>query len=74
MYKSELRKKYKTLRQQLSEESLENNSIAIANQLLTLDIWTATYFHIFLPIEEQREINTEYILHILSGKDKEILV
>jgi 5-formyltetrahydrofolate cyclo-ligase len=33
-----------------------------------------TYFHIFLPIEEQKEVDTELILHLLSGKDKEILI
>ena len=33
-----------------------------------------TYFHIFLTIEEQKEVNTEYILHLLSGKDKEICI
>ena len=49
-------------------------SLAIANKVLTLPIWKKTYFHIFLPISEQKEVNTEYILHLLSGKDKEIIV
>lgn len=74
MYKSDLRKKYKFQREQLSKDTIEDYSIAIANQLLSLDIWSHTFFHVFLPIEEQREINTEYILHILSGKDKEIIL
>jgi 5-formyltetrahydrofolate cyclo-ligase len=42
--------------------------------VLTLPIWEKTYFHIFLPITEHKEVNTEYILHLLSGKDKEIVV
>ena len=74
MNKSELRKKYKELRLGLSIDNIENKSMAIANQLLKLDIWDNTYFHIFLPIEEYKEVNTEYILNILQAKDKEIVI
>jgi len=74
MKKSELRIKYKALRQSLSEEEIEEMSLAIANKVLELTIWDKTYFHVFLPITEQKEVNTEYILHLLSGKDKEIVV
>lgn len=72
--KKELRSKYKTLRQQLSENEMEEMNLAIANQLLKLPIWDKNYFHIFLPIKEHHEIDTELILHLLSGKDKEILI
>lgn len=74
MNKKELRVKYKSLRNQLSEEDLEEMSLAIANKVLTLPIWEKTYFHIFLPIAEQKEVDTEFILHLLSGKDKEIII
>ena len=74
MLKKELRKKYKELRQNLSQEEIEEKSLEIANQLLKLDIWENTYFHIFLPIEEQKEVNSEYILNILQAKDKEIVI
>ncbi|TYA70172.1 5-formyltetrahydrofolate cyclo-ligase [Seonamhaeicola marinus] len=74
MTKAELRKKYKTLRRNLSLDDVEDFSIAIANQLIALPIWEHSFYHIFLPIEEQKEVNTEYILSILSGKDKNILV
>ena len=74
MTKKEARQKYKELRQQLSNEEIENKSLAIANQLLKMDIWNKTYYHLFLPIEEQKEVNTEYILQILAGKDKEVVV
>jgi len=74
MLKKELRAKYKTLRNLLSENDVEEMSLAIANKVLTLPIWKKTYFHIFLPITEHKEVNTEYILHLLSGKDKEIVV
>ena len=72
--KKELRLHYKNLRKQLSENDIEEKSLAIANNLITLPIWDKTYYHVFLPIEEQKEVNTEYILHLLSGKDKEIVV
>ena len=72
--KKELRLKSKTLRNSLSENDIEEKSLAVANKILTLPIWEKTYFHIFLPITEQKEVNTEFILHLLSGKDKEIIV
>jgi 5-formyltetrahydrofolate cyclo-ligase len=74
MKKTELRTKYKALRNSLSENELEEMSLAIANKLLTLPIWDKTYFHVFLPITEFKEVNTEFILHVLSGKDKEIVI
>ena len=72
--KKELRNKYKKLRQNLSEIEIEEMSLAIANKLLTLQIWDKAYFHIFLSIIEHKEVDTELILHLLSGKDKEIIV
>ena len=74
MNKKELRLKYKKLRQNLSENDIDAMSLEIANTILTLDIWEKTYFHVFLPIEEQKEVNTELVLHLLQGKDKEIVV
>jgi 5-formyltetrahydrofolate cyclo-ligase len=74
MTKNELRTKYKALRQSLSEVEIEEKSLAIANAVLKLPIWHHTYFHIFLPIQTLNEVNTEFILHLLSGKDKEIIV
>lgn len=74
MNKKELRAKYKALRQELSPEEIEDKSLAIANRILQLDVWEKTYFHLFLTIEEQNEVETEFILQILAGKDKEIVV
>lgn len=74
MNKKELRQKYKVLRQQFSEEEIEDKSLAIANRLLQLNIWEKTYFHLFLTIEDQKEVETEFILQILAGKDREIVV
>ena len=74
MNKTELRQKYKAFRNSLSENEVEEMSLAIANKILILPIWENSYFHIFLPITEHKEVNTEFILHLLSGKDKEIIV
>jgi 5-formyltetrahydrofolate cyclo-ligase len=74
MTKAELRLKYKTLRKNLSEETITLLSLEIANQLLKLDIWNYSFYHVFLTIESQKEINTDYILSILSGKDKNIVI
>ena len=74
MLKKDLRKKYKDLRNKLTENQLEKKSLAIANQLVQIDIWNKTYYHLFLPIEEQKEVNSEYLLNILQAKDKEIVI
>ncbi|MFT5079115.1 MAG: 5-formyltetrahydrofolate cyclo-ligase [Planctomycetota bacterium] len=74
MDKQELRKKYKEKRSRLSEAAREDLSLAIANQALKLPIWEANYFHIYLPIQDKKEVNTEYLLHILQGKDKSVIL
>ncbi|NHM02684.1 5-formyltetrahydrofolate cyclo-ligase [Flavobacterium difficile] len=74
MNKPELRQKYKDLRLNLSEDNIEDWSLQIANQLIRLDIWQHSFYHLFLPIEKQKEINTEYILQVLAGKDKNIVL
>ena len=81
MDKKQLRIYYKKLRSFLTENEKEQRSIDIANRLLLLDavsddrqVWDKTYFHLFLPIVELNEVNTEFILQILMGKDKEIVI
>lgn len=74
MEKNELRNKFKKLRAQLSLEQVEDYSLKIANQLLPLDIWDHNMYHLFLSIEQQKEIQTEFILHVLQGKDKNVVV
>lgn len=74
MTKAQLRAKYKVLRQGLTNAQKENLSLAIANNLLKLDIWDRTFYHLFLSINEKNEVFTDYILHILQGKDKNIVV
>lgn len=74
MNKKELRHKYKELRKQLSENEIEELSLQIANQLIRLDIWEYNFYHLFLPIEIQKEVNTEFILQVLAGKDKNVVL
>jgi len=74
MEKTEVRKKYLKLRQSLTETTVDDLSLAIANQVLQLPIWNETYYHIFLSISEKKEVNTEFLLHILQGKDKSICI
>lgn len=69
-----LRKEYVQRRQALTLDQVEEYSLQIANKALEIDIWSHSNYHIFLPIEKQKEINTEYLLHILQGKDKNVVI
>ncbi|RZJ68085.1 MAG: 5-formyltetrahydrofolate cyclo-ligase [Flavobacterium sp.] len=72
--KKDLRIAYKTLRMQLTDDQLEQKSLDIANNLLPLPIWEKRCFHLFLPIRKMNEIDTEFILHLLAGKDKDVII
>ncbi|MGO3236927.1 MAG: 5-formyltetrahydrofolate cyclo-ligase [Psychroflexus halocasei] len=74
MTKNELRKKYKAKRKELSEQEIDQFSLEIANQCLNLDIWNKRLYHIFLSITRHQEINTEYLLHAIQGKDKDVVI
>jgi 5-formyltetrahydrofolate cyclo-ligase len=74
MTKNELRTKYTLLRQKLSEATIDDLSLQIANQIIHLDIWQHSFYHLFLPIQSKKEVNTEYILQVLAGKDKNIVL
>lgn len=74
MLKKELRKQYTDLRNTISQEQLSSQSITIANKLLECKIWSWDYYHIYLPILEKKEVDTSYILSILQGKDKNVVL
>ena len=74
MNKKELRKKYKELREKLSSDEIADMSLAIANKCLELPIWQYTTYQLFLTIEEHKEVNTEFLLQILFGKDKNVVI
>lgn len=72
--KNKLRKKYESKRNELTQDQIEELSLEIANRSLQLPIWDLEYYHLFLSILEKKEINTEFILHILQGKDKNVIL
>ena len=72
--KNKLRKKYILKRDELPSDKIEEFSLEIANKLLQLPIWDLEYYHLFLSITEKKEIDTEFILHILQGKDKNVIL
>lgn len=74
MTKKELRIKYKSLRAAFSTEEIESLSLDIANRLLQLPVWDKTYYHLFLTMENQKEVHTDFILQVLQGRDKEVVV
>ncbi|MFO7702170.1 MAG: 5-formyltetrahydrofolate cyclo-ligase [Psychroflexus maritimus] len=74
MKKQELRKIYKQKRSELTPSIIEEKSISIANKSLALPIWEKENFHLFLSIEHQNEVDTNYLLHILQGRDKNVVI
>lgn len=74
MNKATARTFFKAKRKELSSLQIEELSLHIANQSLQLPIWEKEFYHLFLAIEKQNEINTEFLLHILQGKDKNVVI
>ncbi len=75
MRKATLRTLYKNKRAQLSEDQIEQYSIDIANQALQFDkLWDYQNYHLFLSIISQKEVNTDFLLSVLQGKDKNVLL
>ena len=46
----------------------------MANNSLELPIWNFDYYHIFLPIRDKKEIDTSFLLSILQGRDKHVIL
>lgn len=78
MLKKEARIIYKKKRLDLTPTEVDDKSIKIANQLLKIKpktFWEDNlYFHLFLSIQENKEIDTEHILNILFAKNREIVI
>lgn len=74
MNKSALRTLYKEKRSDLDQDSLESLSLAIANKALKAPIWNFKTYHLFLPITRHKEIDTSFLLSVLQGKDKDIVI
>jgi len=74
MLKKNLRINFSSLRSTLTPENISDLSLAIANKTLDLPIWQFTNYHIFLSITEKKEIDTSYLMSILQGRDKNIIL
>ena len=74
MDKFEARKKYSSLRKKISNDEIIDFSVKIANNCLNLKIWQYSNYHIFLPIEKKKEVDTSPILNILTGKQKQVVI
>ena len=72
--KIEAREKYRNLRKQLPESEILDMSLEIANNLLKFNIWELKTFHLFMTIDENREVDTKPIFDLLIGKGKEIII
>jgi 5-formyltetrahydrofolate cyclo-ligase len=74
MLKKDLRLFYSKRRENLTSQNISDSSLLIANLLLQLPIWNYSYYHLYLSITEKKEVDTSFILSILQGKDKNILL
>tara|TARA_X000001036_G_scaffold227719_1_gene212907 strand:+ start:321 stop:881 length:561 start_codon:yes stop_codon:yes gene_type:complete len=72
--KKKLRLLYKKKRAELDSLKIENLSIEIANQILILPLWGFENFHVFMGVEKMKEINTNHIISVLQGRDKNIII
>ncbi|MFS4468845.1 5-formyltetrahydrofolate cyclo-ligase [Maribacter sp. 2210JD10-5] len=74
MLKRDLRKKYIDKRNSITSELISSQSLSISNAILKLPIWEFNNYHLFLSIIDKKEIDTTFILSILQGKDKNVIV
>lgn len=74
MTKSELRTIYKSKRQKLSSEQVNQISFSILDNLKSMKIWENSVFHIFIPILSQNEIITFPIINYLFELKKQVVV
>lgn len=74
MLKKDLRSKYSNLRKDLPPQSLLNSSLTIANKILELPVWGCEFYHVFLAMPEKNEVDTSFLLSVLHGKDKNVVL
>ena len=74
MNKKELRSTYSEKRKNLSASERDKLSLQIANRCLGLPVWQLQYFHLYLNIPQKNEVDTSFLLTILQGKDKDIVI
>ena len=74
MLKAEVRKFYRSKRKEFSQAEVDLQSNQIFNWIKKFDFSTAQTFHIFLPIERNKEINTYPIINWLFNQGKSIVL
>jgi len=74
MTKPELRTLYKSKRNELSPEMVDEISLQILNNLKLMNIWGNLNFHLFMSIHNHKEINTLPILNYLFAQKKQVIV
>lgn len=74
MTKQELRILYKEKRNSLSDTKAEYLNELILKQLKDFQIWNFTNYHIFVPIEKNKEVNTFPIIDYLLSMNKKVFV
>ena len=72
MLKSEIRLHFTTQRKALSANEIAAFSKDIAVRVSQLPVWHHQYFHLFLSIEKNKEVNTSPILELLKQQNKNI--
>ena len=72
--KSTLRIEYRRRREFLSESQIADRSIEISNRCLRLNIWEYSFYHLFMTAKKKKEFDTSYLLSVLQGKDKHLVI
>lgn len=74
MTKQEARKYFLNQRNLLSENTIQEYSLAIIDQIKNSTILRSNTFHIFLSIQEKKEVDTNEIIKFLWKNNKKVYV
>ncbi len=74
MSKQKLRSQYKSLREQLPGSVRKDLERIILKKIANLPIWDRFFFHLYLPIESKKEIDTFPLLSLLWEREKEVII
>ncbi len=69
-----LRSRFREKRNNLPHPDIDRLSLEVTNNCLQLPLWNYSIYHLFLTIERLKEINTQYLLQVLQGRDKNVVV
>ena len=73
MKKNQARKKYKDLRNKLSNQKIKKLSNQIFQQCLKLKIWNKQTYMLYKPIKTKKEVDTSNFFEILHSDSKNII-